>query len=800
MLSADQNAVNNDTNAENKEQDGNFIDPVHHFQISALCFFGRIWLFFPKQEVRKEFLPDHKCVCRTKITFEPDKLGNRSNYANLAAQTEFMKNQEALTRLFFVSALALLLPACGGEDKKMEKLQYPVTQKGDHVDVYFNDSIADPYRWLEDDRSPETADWVTRQNEFTFNYLKQIPYRDSLRKRLEVLYDYEKVGAPFKEGPNTYYFKNDGLQNQSVMYKINADGTDDVFFDPNGLSEDGTVSLSGLQFTKDGSLMAYSISRGGADWQEIYVMDVKTKELRADKIMDVKFSGTEWKGNEGFFYSTYKDQGGSKLSAKTENHKLYFHKLGTANDKDVLVFGDDANPRRYVGASVSEDGRYLIIQAAMATTGNQVYIVDLTKPGYDTKPIIEDFKNDHDLVFADKGKFYFLTTLNAPNRRLVEVNLDNPAPENWKDIIPVTENVLSVSQGGGHFFAKYQKDVLSLVVQYSFAGEKLREVSLPGQGTAGGFGGNLDDKTLYYTFTSYIYPSTVFSYDPATGGSQVYKKPEIDFDPTLYESKQVFYTSKDGTKIPMMITHKKGLEMNGKNPTLLYGYGGFNISLQPNFTTGILVLLENGGVYAVPNLRGGGEYGEEWHLAGTKMKKQNVFDDFVAAAEYLIKEKYCSSDYLAISGGSNGGLLVGAVMTQRPDLMRVALPAVGVLDMLRYNAFTAGEGWATDYGTAQESEDMYRYLKGYSPVHNVKTGTIYPATMITTGDHDDRVVPAHSFKFAAGLQEAQNGPAPILIRIDVNAGHGAGKPTAKILDEQADRWAFMLWSMGIKTL
>ncbi len=711
-----------------------------------------------------------------------------------------MKNQEALTRLFFVSALALLLPACGGEDKKMEKLQYPLTQKGDQVDVYFNDSVADPYRWLEDDRSPETADWVTRQNEFTFNYMKQIPYRDSLRKRLEVLYDYEKVGAPFKEGPNTYYFKNDGLQNQSVMYKINEGGVDEVFFDPNALSTDGTVSLSGLQFTKDGSLMAYSISRGGADWQEIYVMDVKSKTLLSDKIMDVKFSGTEWKGNEGFFYSTYKDQGGSKQSAKTENHKLYFHKLGTSNKEDVLVFGDDANPRRYVGASVSEDGKYLIIQAAMATTGNQVYIVDLSKPGYEARPIIENFNNDHDLVFADKGKFYFLTTLNAPNRRLVEVDLADPAPENWKDIIPVSENVLSVSQGSGYFFAKYQKDVLSQVVQYSFAGEKLREVTLPGQGSAGGFGGNPDDKMLYYTFTSYIYPSTVFSYDPATGVSEVYKKPEIDFDPTLYESKQVFYTSKDGTKIPMMITHKKGLELNGKNPTLLYGYGGFNISLQPNFSTAVLVLLENGGVYAVPNLRGGGEYGEEWHMAGTKMKKQNVFDDFIAAAEYLIKEKYCSSDYLAISGGSNGGLLVGAVMTQRPDLMRVALPAVGVLDMLRYNAFTAGEGWATDYGTAQESEDMYRYLKAYSPVHNVKAGTAYPATMITTGDHDDRVVPAHSFKFAATLQEGQAGPTPILIRIDVNAGHGAGKPTAKILDEQADRWSFMLWSMGIRKL
>ncbi|MHB1277157.1 MAG: prolyl oligopeptidase family protein, partial [Bacteroidia bacterium] len=393
-----------------------------------------------------------------------------------------MKNQEALTRLFYVSALALLLPACGGEDKKMEKLQYPLTQKGDQVDVYFNDSVADPYRWMENDTSEETADWVSRQNEFTFNYLKQIPYRDSIRKRLEELYNYEKVGAPFKEGPNSYYFKNDGLQNQSVMYKINEGGEDEVFFDPNALSKDGTVALSGLQFTKDGSLMAYSISRGGSDWQEIYVMDVKSKALLSDKLMDVKFSSTEWKGNEGFFYSNYIDQSGSKLSAKTENHKLYFHKLGTSNKEDVLVFGDDANPRRYVGASVSEDGKYLIISAAMSTTGNQLYIVDLSKPGYVAQPIIENYNNDHELVFADKGKFYFLTTLNAPNRRLVEMSLDNPAPENWKDIIPVSENVLSVSQGAGYFFAKYQKDVLSQVLQYSFSGENLREISLPGQG------------------------------------------------------------------------------------------------------------------------------------------------------------------------------------------------------------------------------------------------------------------------------------------------------------------------------
>lgn len=711
-----------------------------------------------------------------------------------------MKKQEKLTRFSLIAGLALLLPACGTEEKKMEKMNYPETRMGDQVDVYFNDSVADPYRWLEDDRSVETAEWVKRQNVFTYAYLDQIPYRDSLRSRLEQLYNYERVGAPFKEGNSEYYFKNDGLQNQSVMYRVVEGGEDEVFFDPNTLSEDGTVSLSGLEFSEDGSLMAYSISRGGADWQEIYVMKVADKSLLSDKVMDVKFSGTNWLGNDGFFYSTYKDQEGSKLSSKTQNHKVFYHKIGTDSKEDVLVFGDDANPRRYVGASVSKDKKYLIVQAANATSGNQVYLIDMAKPGYQATPVVESFDKDIDFVYGKGDDLYFLTNLDAPNRRLIKMDAKNPAPENWTDIIPETENVLNISKGGGYFFAMYQKDVLSLVKQFKYDGTLVREVSLPGQGSAGGFGGKEEQSTLYYNFTSYIYPSTVFAYNPETGESSVYKQPKIDFDPTQYESKQVFYTSKDGTKIPMMITHKKGIELNGKNPTMLYGYGGFNISLQPNFNTSVLVLLENGGVYAVANLRGGGEYGEAWHEAGTKMKKQNVFDDFIAAGEYLIKENYCTSDYLAVSGGSNGGLLVGAVLTQRPDLMKVAFPAVGVLDMLRYNKFTAGAGWATDYGTAEDNPEMFAYLKGYSPVHNVKDGTNYPATMITTGDHDDRVVPAHSFKFGATLQKGQAGPAPILIRIDVNAGHGAGKPTSKVLDEQADKWSFMLWSMGIKTL
>lgn len=703
-----------------------------------------------------------------------------------------MKKLEALSQFIAPGAMALLLTACGG-------MNYPDTKKGEQVDTYHGEQVADPYRWLENDTSAETADWVTRQNEFTFSYLKQIPYRDSLRQRLEKLFNYERVGAPFREGENRYYFKNDGLQPQSVMYRIKPDGQEDVFFDPNTLSKDGTVSLSALSFTKDGSLMGYSISRAGADWQEIYVMNVADKTLLKDQVGDVKFTGITWKGNEGFFYSRYQDQSGSKLSSKTENHKVFYHKLGTPVTSDILVFGNDEQPRRYVSVSISEDQKFLVVSAAQATSGNELYLIDLGKEGYTAVPVVTDFKNDHELVYAKDGKMFIMTNLNAPKGRLVEADVAKPEPANWKEIIPQGENVLSVTQGAGFFFASYQKDVLSQVVQYEKTGKKIREIELPGQGTAGGFGGNEDDSVLYYSFSSYVYPSTIFSYNPADGMSGLFKKPSIDFDPALYESKQVFYTSKDGTKVPMMITHKKGLELNGKNPTLLYGYGGFNISLQPNFNTSILVLLENGGVYAVPNIRGGGEYGEEWHIAGTKMKKQNVFDDFIAAAEYLIANKYCSSDYLALSGGSNGGLLVGAVMTQRPDLMRVAFPAVGVLDMLRYHTFTAGAGWATDYGTSEESKEMYQYLKGYSPLHNVKPAS-YPATMIFTGDHDDRVVPAHSFKFAATLQEQQKGDSPVLIRIDVNAGHGAGKPTAKILDEQADKYAFMLWSMGIKQL
>ncbi|WP_370514384.1 MULTISPECIES: prolyl oligopeptidase family protein [unclassified Flavobacterium] len=682
---------------------------------------------------------------------------------------------------------------------KNEKITYPTTNKGTTVDAYFDAKVPDPYRWLEDDKSAETGAWVKAQNEVTYGYLNQIPFRDALKARMEKLWNYEKIGAPFKEGNFTYYYKNNGLQNQSVLYRKDAKGTETVFLDPNTFSKDGTTSLGGLDFSKDGSKVAYAVSEGGSDWRKVIIMDAITNTIIEDTIVDVKFSGVSWRGNEGFYYSSYDKPKGSELSAKTDQHKLYFHKLGTAQKDDQIIFGADQK-RRYVGGGVTEDDRYLVISAANSTYGNELYIKDLTKPNSPIVTIVDNFKSDNNIIENEGGKLFIETDLNAPNKRIVTVDIKNPKPENWKDFIPETENVLSPSTGGGYFFANYMKDAVSLVKQYDYTGKLIREIKLPGVGTAGGFSGKKKEKNLYFSFTNYITPGSIFSLDTQTGTSVVYEKPKVDFNTDLYESKQVFYTSKDGTKIPMIITHKKGLKLDGTNPTMLYGYGGFNVSLTPSFSIANAIWMENGGVYAVPNLRGGGEYGKKWHDAGTKMQKQNVFDDFIAAAEYLIEQKYTSSQYLAIRGGSNGGLLVGATMTQRPELMKVALPAVGVMDMLRYHTFTAGAGWAYDYGTAQDSKEMFSYIQGYSPVHNVKTGTQYPATMVTTGDHDDRVVPAHSFKFAAELQEKQAGTNPTLIRIDINAGHGAGKSVAATIQENVDIQAFTLYNMGIMTI
>lgn len=688
-------------------------------------------------------------------------------------------------------------------EKTAEKMNYPETRKDNtEIDEYFGTKVADPYRWLENDTSAETGEWVKAQNEVTFGYLEKIPYRDEIKDRLTELWNYEKYSAPFKRGDYTYFYKNDGLQNQSVVYRQKGDdGDPEVFLDPNTFSENGTTSLAGLSFTKDGSMAAYQISEGGSDWRKVIVINTETMEQIGDTLFDVKFSGLSWRGNEGFYYSSYdKPKDGSQLSGITNQHKLFFHKLNTAQSEDKLIFGGTETPRRYIGGYVTEDGSFLVISASVSTTGNELYIKDLRSADSEIVAIVEGYDSDQYVIHSEGDKLFIETNMNAPKGRVVSTSIDDPSPETWVDVIPETENVLSAGTAGGKMFATYMVDATNRVYQYNLNGEMEREIELPGLGSAGGFGGRMEDEELYYTFTSYIYPPTIFKYDIASGNSELYKASGVDFDPELFESTQVFYESKDGTRVPMIITHKKGIELNGENPTLLYGYGGFNVSLTPYFSTSNIVFLENGGVYAVANLRGGGEYGEEWHEAGMKMNKQNVFDDFIAAAEYLISKKYTDSDHLAIAGGSNGGLLVGATMTQRPDLMAVAFPAVGVLDMLRYHKFTAGAGWHTDYGTSEESQEMFEYLYAYSPVHNLKDGTAYPATMVTTGDHDDRVVPAHSFKFAARLQEAHSGDDPVLIRIETDAGHGAGKPTSKIIEEQADKWAFLFWNIGYDSL
>lgn len=548
-------------------------------------------------------------------------------------------------------------------------------------------------------------------------------------------------------------------------------------------------------------MSAHSISEGGSDWRKIIVMNTETKEIVEDTLVDVKFSGVSQKGNDGFYYSSYDKPEGSELSAKTDQHKLYYHKIGTPQNDDQVIFGGTSEEKhRYVGGGVTEDLKFLLISGAISTSGNQVFIKDLSDSNASLVKVMENYDSDVSLLESEGNDMWIYTNHNAPNGKIVKATFPNVTPENWTEVIPETEHVLSPSTGGGYIFASYMIDAVSQVKQYDMNGKLVREVELPGVGTVSGFGAEKEKKELYFSFTNYVTPGSIYKYDIEIGTSDLFRASAIKFDSQNYESKQVFYTSKDGTKVPMIITHKKGLELNGKNPTILYGYGGFNISLTPRFSTATTVWLEQGGIYAVANLRGGGEYGKEWHLAGTKMQKQNVFDDFIAASEYLISENYTSSDYLAIRGGSNGGLLVGAVMTQRPDLMKVALPEVGVLDMLRYHTFTAGAGWAYDYGTSEESEEMFKYILNYSPVHNVKSGTNYPATLVTTGDHDDRVVPAHSFKFVAELQDKQKGSNPVLIRIETDAGHGAGKPTAMVIQEQVDLFAFTLYNMGFKEL
>jgi len=683
--------------------------------------------------------------------------------------------------------------------KNTNRIEYPETKKTDYADTLFGTSVPDPYRWLEDDMSEETAEWVREQNRVTFGYLEGIPYRSEIQERLTNMWNYEKFSLPHREGDYIYYSRNDGLQNQYVVYRQKGDGEPEIFLDPNKFSADGTTSLGETGFSRDGTRMAYSISEGGSDWRKIITIDAISREIIGDSLKDIKFSGISWKGNEGFYYSSYDRPSGSELSAMTDHHKLYYHRAGTPQSEDVIVFGADLK-RRYVSGYVTDDGRYLIISASVSTTGNELYIMDLSVKNPVLKVIVGNFENNHYVVDNDGTKLFIYTDLNAPNGRVVSVDAGNPSAENWKDFITETENVLSVSTGAGYFFANYLKDAITYVKQIDRSGITVREVTLPGLGSANGFSGKKDDNLVYFAFANYTTPVSIFSFDPANGETKVYKQPVVAFNSGDYESEQVFYNSKDGTRVPMIITHRKGIELDGKNPTLLYGYGGFGISETPEFSIAAAVWLELGGIYAVPNIRGGGEYGETWHIAGTKMNKQNVFDDFIAAAEFLMANKYTSPDNLAVRGGSNGGLMVGDVMTQRPELFSVALPAVGVLDMLRYHKFTAGAGWAYDYGTADDSPEMFRYLLGYSPVHNVREGKAYPATLVTTGDHDDRVVPAHSFKFAAHLQAKQTGPDPVLIRIETLAGHGAGTPVSKTIEQYSDIYSFTLWNMGIRDL
>ncbi|MGG6267761.1 prolyl oligopeptidase family serine peptidase [Leptolyngbya sp. AN03gr2] len=677
----------------------------------------------------------------------------------------------------------------------MSSLKYPRTSTVDQKDIYHGVEIADPYRWLEDPDSEETRVWVEAQNQVTFSYLEQIPARESIKQRLTQLWDYEKYSIPFKRGERYFYFKNDGLQNQSVLYTLNAlDGEPRELLDPNKLSEDGTIALSGLAISEDGNWMTYGLSTAGSDWQEWSVRKIETGEDNSDRIQWVKFSGASWTtDHQGFFYSRYPEPNESTQYADINHfHKLYYHRLGTDQSEDILVFELPDQKEALLGGGVTEDGNYLVISVRFGSAPkNLIYYKDLTAPDAPVVPLIDILEAEYSLIDNEGSLFWFETNLDAPRGRVIAIDLKNPDRSNWKEVIPeAPETLQSVSLFGNQFVASYLKDAYSQIKVFDLQGKSIREIELPGIGSVGGFGGERKDTETFYSFTSFTTPPTIYRYNLETGESTLFRQPQVDFNPNDYEVKQVFYHSKDGTQVPMFITHKKGLELNGNNLTRLYGYGGFNVSLTPNFSVANLVWMERGGVFAVPNLRGGGEYGEAWHQAGTKLNKQNVFDDFIAAAEWLIEHGYTTSQKLAIAGGSNGGLLVGACMTQRPDLFGAALPAVGVLDMLRFPKFTIGWAWISDYGSPDEPEE-FKALYAYSPLHNLKPGTSYPATMITTADHDDRVVPAHSFKFAAALQAAHQGEQPVLIRIETKAGHGAGKPTAKIIEEIADQWAFL---------
>ncbi|MDR2293128.1 MAG: prolyl oligopeptidase family serine peptidase [Prevotellaceae bacterium] len=703
-----------------------------------------------------------------------------------------------LTKLILSGGIFMLGISC--TEKTETNITYPKAEKQNVTDTYFGVEVADPYRWLENDTAQAVADWVEAENKITQNYLENIPFRDKLKQRLTSIVNYEKIGTPFKKHGKYYFFKNNGLQNQSVLYvKETIDGAASILLDPNTLSDDGTIALSGISFSNNGKYLAYTISRSGSDWREIYVMDLSTRQLTNDHIEWAKFTNASWVG-DGFYYSAYDaPEKGKEYSNVNENHKIYYHKIGDKQNNDKLAYQNPEYPKRFYSASVNDDETVLFITESGAGLGNRLFMQNLTKSGAPVIEIASDYEYEYAPIDVIDNTIYFYTNYKAPKYKLAKAGINAPKIETWKDLVPESENVLKgIDFVAGQMILVYDKDASEHAFVYSTDGKQKNEVKLPTLGSVG-FSGNKDDKEIFYSFSSFTFPSAIYKYDIENNVSELYIAPKVEFNSDDFITEQIFFPSKDGTGIPMFLTYNKKLKLDGKNPVYLYGYGGFNISLNPGFSTMRIPFLENGGIYAQVNLRGGGEYGEEWHIAGTKMKKQNVFDDFIAAAEYLIEKKYTNSSKIAIAGGSNGGLLAGACVNQRPDLFRVALPMVGVMDMLRYHKFTIGWNWASDYGTSDDSKEMFEYLRAYSPLHNIKNdGTAYPAILITTADHDDRVVPAHSFKYAAALQAANTGNAPKLIRIETKAGHGAGKPISKTIQEQTDLYSFVMYNLDMK--
>ncbi|GAB6960724.1 prolyl oligopeptidase family serine peptidase [Prevotella aurantiaca JCM 15754] len=699
-----------------------------------------------------------------------------------------------MSKIIALSALALTTTTMTAQN-----ITYPKAPQDGTIDTYFGVKVADPFRPLEDDRSPATAAWVEAENQVTNAYLSKIPFRAKLLKRLKEVADFEKVSTPFKKNDKWYVYKNNGLQNQSVLYQMDElGGPLREFLDPNKLSDDGTVALQSTSFSKDGKYMAYVISRSGSDWQEIYVKDIATGELLTDHIEWAKFGGAQWCGN-GFYYSAYDaPEKGKEFSSKNEVHKVYYHKIGTPQSQDVLFYQNPAYPLRFYSVSINDEETIMFLYESGAGSGQNVYVRDLRVPNAQFIQMTSNLDMQYNPIGTIGDNIYMLTNDGAPRGRVMVANIHKPGFKDWKELVPESKHMLdNVEFADDKMVLTYNQDASTHLYLYTIDGKEITEIKLPTVGRAG-FSSERGQKECFYSFSSFTVPGTIYQYDIAQNKSTLYTAPKVKFDLNKYTTQQVFFTSKDGTRVPMFLTYKKDMKRNGKNPVFLYGYGGFNVALPPSFSSMRIPFLENGGIYVQVNLRGGSEYGEEWHVAGTKMQKQNVFDDFISAAEWLITNNFTSKNHIAIVGGSNGGLLVGACMTQRPDLFKVCIPQVGVMDMLRYHKFTIGWNWAPDYGTSEDSKEMFQYLYGYSPLHNLKKGVSYPATLVTTADHDDRVVPAHSFKFAATLQECQGGSAPVLIRIDSKAGHGSGKPLAKQLEEQADIYSFIMYNMGMK--